>query len=86
MEKCKHCACAEGFIFDDETLEYNVSKRNLHELFPKMMIQTLYDYLVHNVEVLKGYGKYKLYPTNQMKQLSISVQHFHFTITIIPIG
>ncbi|QTA79734.1 SpoVR like protein [Desulfonema limicola] len=34
------------------------------ELSPKIMIPTLYDYWVHDVEVLKGKGKYELYPGN----------------------
>lgn len=64
MEECKRRAGAEGLKFDDETLEYIVSNKDLLELSPKMMIPTLYDYWVHDVEVLKEYGKYKLYPTN----------------------
>lgn len=64
MEGCKERARAAGLRFDDETLEYVVSNRDLIELSPKAMIPTLYDYWVHDVEVLKGKGKYELYPTN----------------------
>ncbi|MCX7908972.1 MAG: SpoVR family protein [Ignavibacteria bacterium] len=64
MEECKERARAAGLQFENETLEYIVSNRDLLELSPKYMIPTLYDYWVHDVEVLKEYGKYKLYPTN----------------------
>ncbi len=64
MEECKRRARACGLSFGSETLEYIVSNRDLLELTPKFMIPTLYDYWVHDVEVLKEYGKYKLYPTN----------------------
>ena len=64
MEECKERARSAGLQFENETLEYIVSNRDLLELSPKMMIPTLYDYWVHDVEVLKEYGKYKLYPTN----------------------
>ncbi len=64
MEECKERARAAGLQFENETLEYIVSNRDLLELSPKFMIPTLYDYWVHDVEVLKEYGKYKLYPTN----------------------
>ncbi len=64
MEGCKERALAEGLRFEDETLEYIVTNRDLLELSPKIMIPTLYDYWVHDVEVLKGKGKYELYPSN----------------------
>lgn len=64
MEECKVRAQDAGLLFENETLEYIVSNRDLLELSPKLMIPTLYDYWVHDVEVLKEYGKYKLYPTN----------------------
>jgi stage V sporulation protein R len=41
-----------------------VTNRDLLELSPKMMIPTLYDYWVHDVEVLKEKGRYELYPSN----------------------
>ncbi len=53
-----------GLRFHDETLEYIVTNRDLLELTPKVMIPTLYDYWVHDVEVLKEKGKYELYPVN----------------------
>ena len=64
MEGCKHRALDAGLHFQDETLEYIVSNRDLLELTPKVMIPTLYDYWVHDVEVLKEKGRYELYPNN----------------------
>jgi stage V sporulation protein R len=64
MEGCKERARAAGLSFQDETLEYIVTNRDLLELSPKVMIPTLYDYWVHDVEVLKEKGKYELYPHN----------------------
>ena len=64
MEGCKERARDEGLTFQDESLEYIVSNRDLIELSPKNMIPTLYDYWVHDVEVLKEKGKYELYPAN----------------------
>ncbi|GAK55115.1 hypothetical protein U27_01946 [Candidatus Vecturithrix granuli] len=64
MEGCKERAREAGLRFDDETLEYIVTNRDLLELSPKVMIPTLYDYWVHDVEVLKEKGKYELYPGN----------------------
>jgi stage V sporulation protein R len=64
MEGCKERALAEGLTFEDETLEYIVTNRDLLELSPKIMIPTLYDYWVHDLEVLKGKGRYELYPSN----------------------
>ncbi len=64
MEGCKERARDAGLRFEDETLEYIVTNRDLLELSPKMMIPTLYDYWVHDVEVLKEKGRYELYPTN----------------------
>jgi stage V sporulation protein R len=64
MEECKSRAKEAGLNFGNETLEYIVTNRDLLELSPKVMIPTLYDYWVHDVEVLKEFGKYKLYPTN----------------------
>ena len=55
-------ALEPGLRFQDETLEYIVTNRDLLELSPKMMIPTLYDYWVHDVEVLKEKGRYELYP------------------------
>jgi stage V sporulation protein R len=64
MEGCKKRARDWGLTFDDESLEYIVTNRDLLELSPKLMIPSLYDYWVHDVEVLKEKGKYELYPSN----------------------
>lgn len=64
MEGCKERARAAGLRFENETLEYIVTNRDLLELTPKLMIPTLYDYWVHDVEVLKEKGRYELYPGN----------------------
>jgi stage V sporulation protein R len=64
MEGCKKRALAAGLRFEDETLEYIVTNRDMLEISPKLMIPTLYDYWVHDVEVLKGKGRYELYPGN----------------------
>ena len=64
MEGCKERALAAGLRFEEESLEYIVTNRDLLELTPKVMIPTLYDYWVHDVEVLKEKGRYELYPSN----------------------
>jgi len=64
MEECKERARDAGLVFDNETLEYIVTNKDMIELSPKGMIPTLYDYWVNDVEVLKEKGKYKLYPHN----------------------
>ncbi|MCP5054236.1 MAG: SpoVR family protein [bacterium] len=64
MEECKVRARAQGLLFENESLEYVVTNKDMLELSPKIMIPTLYDYWVHDVEVLKGKGKYELYPGN----------------------
>jgi stage V sporulation protein R len=64
MEGCKERARDAGLQFENESLEYIVTNRDLLELSPKIMIPTLYDYWVHDLEVLKGKGKYELYPSN----------------------
>ena len=64
MEGCKERARDAGLHFQDESLEYVVTNRDMIELSPKVMIPTMYDYWVHDVEVLKGKGKYELYPSN----------------------
>lgn len=64
MEGCKERARAVGLRFHNETLEYIVTNKDLLELTPKHMIPTLYDYWVHDVEVLKEKGRYELYPNN----------------------
>lgn len=64
MEECKERAKAAGLKFSKETLEYIVTNKDLIHLSPRLMIPTLYDYWVHDVEVLQGEGRYKLYPYN----------------------
>lgn len=64
MEECKVRARDHGLQFDDETLEYIVTNRDMIELSPKVMIPTLYDYWVHDVRVLSGKGRYEAYPSN----------------------
>jgi stage V sporulation protein R len=64
MEGCKDRARAAGLRFEDETLEYIVTNRDLIQLSPKLMIPTLYDYWVHDVQVLEERGRYELYPSN----------------------
>jgi len=64
MEGCKERARKAGLRFEDQTLEYIVTNKDLLELSPKHMIPTLYDYWVNEVEVLKEKGKYELYPNN----------------------
>jgi len=64
MEGCKERARAAGLVFDDESIEYLVTNQDLIELQPKGMIPTLYDYWVHDLEVVKGKREYELYPHN----------------------
>jgi len=64
MEGCKERALDAGLRFEEESLEYIVTNRDLLELTPKVMIPTLYDYWVHDVEILKERGRYELYPSN----------------------
>lgn len=64
MEECKLRARDHGLVFDDESLEYIVTNRDMIELSPKIMIPTLYDYWVHDVKVLSGKGMYEAYPSN----------------------
>ena len=64
MEGCKERARQAGLRFEDETLEYVVTNRDMLELGPKIMIPTLYDYWVQEVEVLREQGRYELYPNN----------------------
>lgn len=64
MEGCKARAREAGLRFQDETLEYIVTNKDLLELSPKNMIPTLYDYWVHDVEILKEKGRYEIYPNN----------------------
>ena len=64
MEGCKERARDKGLTFQEETLEYIVTNRDLLELTPKAMIPTLYDYWVQDIEVYKEKSRYELYPSN----------------------
>ena len=64
MEECKLRAADAGLCFDDESLEYIVTNQDMIELGPKGMIPTMYDYWVHDLEVIKGKKEYELYPNN----------------------
>ncbi len=64
MEECKVRARDAGLRFEDDTLEYIVTNRDMIELSPKGMIPTLYEYWINDLEVLKNKGVYKLYPSN----------------------
>ncbi len=64
MEGCKERARSVGLGFQDDTLEYIVTNRDILELSPKTMIPTLYDYWVQDVEVLRESGRYELFPSN----------------------
>lgn len=64
MERCKANAKKAGLSFQDESLEYIVTNRDLLDLAPKNMIPTLYDYWVHDVRVLQERKMYELYPNN----------------------
>jgi stage V sporulation protein R len=64
MEGCKERARSFGLDVPNETLEYIVTNRDMINLSPKVMIPTLYNYWVNDVEVLKESGRYKLYPSN----------------------
>lgn len=64
MEECKKRARDAGLVFQDDTLEYIVTNQNMLELSPKVMIPTLYDYWVHDVEVLRNKWLYDAFPHN----------------------
>ncbi len=64
MEGCKERARDAGLTFEEETLEYIITNRDMIELMQKNMIPTLYDYWVHDVDVLREKGKYEIYPHN----------------------
>lgn len=64
MEGCKERARSFGLDVPNETLEYIVTNRDMINLSPKVMIPTLYNYWVNDVEVLKESARYKLYPSN----------------------
>jgi len=64
MEGCKERAREAGLQFENESLEYIVTNRDLLELSPKVMIPTMYDYWVQDVEILREKGRYEIYPHN----------------------
>ncbi len=64
MEECKKRARAAGLVFPDNTLEYIVTNQDLLELSPKVMIPTLYDYWVHDIEVRRNKWIYEAFPHN----------------------
>ncbi len=64
MEECKEKARQHGLRFDNQTLEYIVTNRDMIELSPKVMIPTLYDYWANDVDVIKNKEIYKVYPSN----------------------
>lgn len=64
MEECRARAKTAGLQIQGESLEYIVTNRDLIELSPKIMIPTLYDYWVHDVEVIRDKWIYEVYPHN----------------------
>ena len=64
MEQCKKKSQEAGLQFDSSTLEYIVTNRDLIELGPKVMIPSLYDYWVHDLQVIAGQKIYEVYPNN----------------------
>lgn len=64
MEECKERSKDAGLQIHGDTLEYIVTNRDLTELGPRGMIPTLYDYWVHDVEVIRDKWIYDVYPHN----------------------
>ena len=64
MEGCKERAQDAGLQFDQESLEYIVTNSDLIELQPKIMIPTMYDFWVNDIEIIQGKEKYKVFPHN----------------------
>src|SRR3989344_5634459 len=64
MEECKVRVAAAGLEVRGETLEYIVTNQDLIGLNPKIMIPTLYDYWVHDVEVIRDKWIYNVFPHN----------------------
>jgi stage V sporulation protein R len=64
MEGCKERAADAGLKFEKETLEYIVTNTDLIELSSKIMIPTIYDYWLQDIQVLRGKGEYEYYPNN----------------------
>lgn len=64
MEECKVRAEEAGLKIHGDTLEYIVTNQDLIELSPKIMIPTLYDYWVHDVQIIRGKWMYEVFPHN----------------------
>ena len=64
MEECKARAKDAGLLVQGETLEYIITNQESIELQSKMMIPTLYDYWVHDLEVVRDKWIYEVYPHN----------------------
>jgi stage V sporulation protein R len=64
MEECKKRAEDAGLTINGETLEYIVTNMDLIELGPKVMIPTLYDYWVNDVEIVGNKWQYDAFPHN----------------------
>ena len=64
MEGCKERAQDAGLQFDQESLEYIVTNTDLIELQPKIMIPTMYDFWVNDIQIIQGKEKYKVFPHN----------------------
>ena len=87
MEGCKERARDAGLRFEDETLEYIVTNRDLLELSPKVMIPTLYDYWVHDVEVLQEQGPLRAVPQQPLRDRhQHPAGHLASTTTTTPTG
>jgi len=69
MEGCKERARDAGLQFDNESLEYIVSNKDMINLSPKVMIPTLYDYWVQDIEVLKVMDNMRFIRTILSRQL-----------------
>lgn len=64
MNDCRAKAEAAGLNIRGETLEYIVTNQDMIELNPKVMIPTLYDYWVNDVEVIRDKWVYDVNPHN----------------------
>lgn len=64
MEECKVIARTQGLDVQGETLEYIATNQNMLELGPKVMIPTLYDYWVEDLEVIRDKWLYDIFPHN----------------------
>jgi len=64
MEDCKKKARDFGLQFDDTTLEYVVSNKDMVYLTPKVFVPSHYDFWMQDVNIWYGKGEYELYPHN----------------------